>query len=46
MRERNCAVQRVIPTPVNTDKDANGDPDMLLISDDNSVDSSLYSQDS
>jgi hypothetical protein len=46
MREQNHAVQRVIPTPVNTGKDANGDPDMLPISDDDNVDSSLYSQDS
>ena len=46
MRECNCAVQRVIPTPVNIGKDADGDPDILPISDDDSVDSSLYSQDS
>jgi hypothetical protein len=41
MREHNQAV-----TPVNTGKDADDNLDMLPISDDGSVDSSLYSQDS
>jgi hypothetical protein len=46
MREHNQAVKQIIPTPVNTGKDANDNPDMLPISDDDSVDSSLYSRDS
>jgi hypothetical protein len=43
MRDRNCAVQQAAPTPVTTVKSAADDPDMLPISDDDSVDSSLYS---
>jgi hypothetical protein len=35
-----------IPTPVTTHKDADDDPILLPISDDDSVDSSLYSRDS
>jgi hypothetical protein len=46
MRDRNHAVQQAIPTPVTTVKNADDDPVMLPISDDDSVDSSLYSQDS
>jgi hypothetical protein len=46
MHECNQAVEQIIPTPVNTGKDANNNPDMLPISDDDSVDSSLYSRDS
>jgi hypothetical protein len=42
MHERNQAIKWIIPTPVNTGKDANNDPDMEPISDDGSVDSSLY----
>jgi hypothetical protein len=43
MRDRNRAVQQAVPTPVTTVKNADDDPDMLPISDDDSVDSSLYS---
>ncbi len=43
MRDRNHAVQQAVPTPVKTVKNADDDPDMLPISDDDSVDSSLYS---
>ncbi len=46
MRDRNCAVQQAVPTPVITVNNADDDPDMLPISDDDSVDSSLYSRDS
>ena len=46
MRDRHCSVQQAVPTPVITVNDADDDPDMLPISDDDSVDSSLYSQDS
>ncbi len=46
MLDRNCAVQQAVPTPVTTVNNADDDPDMLPISDENSVDSSLYSQDS
>jgi hypothetical protein len=46
MRDRNRAVQQAVPTPVTTVKHADDDPDMLPISDDDSVESSLYSQDS
>jgi hypothetical protein len=46
MRDCNRAVKQVVPTPVTTVKDADDDPDMLLISDEDSVDSFLYSQDS
>jgi hypothetical protein len=46
MHDRNCAVQQAVPTPVTTVKNANDNPDMLPFSDDDSVDSSLYSQDS
>ncbi len=46
MHECNQAVKWIIPTPVNTGKDADDNSDMLPISDDGSVDSSLYSQDS
>jgi hypothetical protein len=42
MRERNRAVQRVIATPVNTGPVPDNGPDMLPISDNGSVDSSLY----
>jgi hypothetical protein len=43
MRDRNRAVQQAAPTPVTTVINANDNPDMLPISDDDSVDSSLYS---
>jgi hypothetical protein len=43
MHDRIRAVQQAIPTPVTTVKNADDDPDMLPISDDDSVDSSLYS---
>ncbi len=43
MRDCNCAVQQAIPTPVTTVINADDDPDMLSISDDDSLDSSLYS---
>ncbi len=46
MRECNQAVKLIIPTSVNTGKDSDNNSDMLPISDDGSVDSSLYSQDS
>ena len=44
MRDRNRAVQQSIPAT--TAKDAEDDPDLLPISDEDSVDSSLYSRDS
>jgi hypothetical protein len=43
MREHNQAIKWIIPTPVNTSKNAIDNPDMHSISDDGSVDSSLYS---
>jgi hypothetical protein len=43
MRDRNRAVQLAVPAPVTTVKNADDDLDMLPISDDDSVDSSLYS---
>ncbi len=46
MRDRNRAVQQAVPTPVTTVNNADDDPDILPISDDDGVDSSLYSQDS
>jgi hypothetical protein len=46
MRNCNQAVQQIVPPSVTTDKDAVDDPSMLPISDDGSIDSSLYSQDS
>ncbi len=46
MRDCNHAVQQAVPTPVTTVNNADDNPDMLPISDDDSVDSSLYSQDS
>jgi hypothetical protein len=42
MRDRNHAVQQAIPTTVTTVKNADDNPEMLPISDDDSVDSSLY----
>jgi hypothetical protein len=45
MRDCNRAVQQAVPTPVTTVNNADDDPDMLPISDDDSVDSSLYSRD-
>ncbi len=44
MRDRNRAVRQAILAT--TAKDADKDPDLLPISDEDSVDSSLYSQDS
>jgi len=44
MRDCNRAVQQSIPAT--TAKDADVDPDLLPISDEDSVDSSLYSRDS
>ncbi len=46
MHDHNCSVQQAVPTPVTTVNNADDDPNMLPISDDDSVDSSLYSQDS
>jgi hypothetical protein len=46
MRDHNRAVQQAVPTPVITVNNADDDPDMLPISDDDSLDSSLYSRDS
>ncbi len=46
MRDCNRAVQQAVPTSVTTVNNAGDDPDMLSISDDDSVDSSLYSRDS
>jgi hypothetical protein len=46
MRDCNQAVQQIVPPPVTTDKDADNNPSMLPVSDDGSIDSSLYSQDS
>ncbi len=46
MHDCNQAVQQIIPPPVTTDKDAIDNPSMLPVSDDGSIDSSLYSQDS
>ncbi len=46
MCDRNQAVQQIVPPPVTTDKDADYNPSMLPVSDDGSIDSSLYSQDS
>jgi hypothetical protein len=46
MRDRNHAVQQAVPTPVTIVNNTDDDPDMLPIFDDDSVDSSLYSQDS
>jgi hypothetical protein len=44
MRDRNRAVRQAIP--VTTSNDGDEDPDLLPISDEDSVDSSLYSRDS
>ena len=46
MRERNRAVKKVIPVPVSTGQDDDAAPEAQQISDDSSVDSSLYSRDS
>ena len=46
MRECNQAIKWIISTPVNTGPVPDNGPDMLPISDDGSVDSSLYSRDS
>jgi hypothetical protein len=46
MRDCNQAVQQIIHPPVTTDKNAVDDSSMLPVSDDGSIDSSLYSQDS
>jgi hypothetical protein len=46
MRDHNRAVQQAVPTPVTTVNNADDNPDMLPISDDDSVDSSLHSRDS
>ncbi len=46
MRDRNQAVQQIVPPPVTTDTDADDNPSMLPVSDDGSIDSSLYSWDS
>ncbi len=46
MCDHNRAVQQAISAPVTTVKNADDNPDLLPISDDDSVDSSLYSQDS
>jgi hypothetical protein len=46
MGDRNPAVQQIVPPPVTTDKDADDNPSMLPVSDDDSIDCSLYSQDS
>jgi hypothetical protein len=46
MRDHNRAVQQAVPTPVTSVNDADDDPDMFPISDDDSVDSSLNSLDS
>jgi hypothetical protein len=43
MHDRNGAVQKIVPPPVTTDKGADEDPSMLPVSDDGSIDSSLYS---
>jgi hypothetical protein len=45
MRDHNQAVQQIVPPLVPTDKDADDNPSMLPVSDDCSIDSSLYSQD-
>jgi hypothetical protein len=37
MRDRNQAVQQIVPPPVTTDKDADDDPSMLPVSDDVSL---------
>ncbi len=44
MRDCNHAVQQAVPTTVSTVKNADDNPDMLPISDDDSVDSSCYSR--
>ncbi len=46
MHDCNQAVQQIVPSPVTTDKDADDDSSTLLVSDDGSIDSSLYSRDS
>ncbi len=46
MCDCNRAVQKIIPPPVTTDKDADDDPSMIPVSDDGSINSSLYSRDS
>jgi hypothetical protein len=46
MRDCNRAFQHIVPPPVTTDKDADDDPSMLPVSDDGSIDYSLYSRDS
>jgi hypothetical protein len=46
MHDCKWSCQYLIPTPVTTDKVAHDDPILLPISDDDSVDSSLYSRDS
>jgi hypothetical protein len=43
MRDCNHAVQQAVPIPVTTVNNADDGPDMLPISDYDSVDSSLYS---
>jgi hypothetical protein len=45
MRDRNRAVQQAVPTPLTRVNNTDDNPDMLPISDDDSVYSSLYSQD-
>ena len=46
MRDCNQAVKQIVPPPVTTDKDADDNPNILPVSDDGSIDSSLYSQNS
>ncbi len=43
MHDCNQAVQKIVPPPVTTDKDAVDNPSMLPVSDDGSIDFSLYS---
>ncbi len=43
MRDCNQAVQQIVPPPVTTDKDIVDNPSLLSVSDDGSIDSSLYS---
>jgi hypothetical protein len=46
MHDHNQAAQQIVPPPVTTEKDTDDNISMLLVSDDGSKDSSLYSQDS
>jgi hypothetical protein len=46
MHDCNQAVQQIVPPSVTTDTDADDDPSMLPVSNNGSIDFSLYSRDS